>query len=175
MLMARPVPFPKCWWVTDQVLAGPAFFAGSSLALLENMDGLEAAGVTDLVSLVSVDEFFPNEDEAEAITVAIHDRFSVWHGFALPDGFAPDGATMQVILDWIDAGLRPSAKVFLHCLSGRGRTGTVIGCWLARHGIARGESVIHRLSELRQAAGLSGSCPETSAQRELVTHWRVGQ
>jgi protein-tyrosine phosphatase len=82
---------------------------------------------------------------------------------------------MQVILGWIDGGLRPAAKVFVHCLSGRGRTGTVIGCWLARHGIAQGESVIDRLIELRQAAGLIGPCPETAAQRELATRWRVGQ
>jgi protein-tyrosine phosphatase len=173
--MAEPVPFPKCWWVTKHLLAGPAFFAGSSAALIENMDALESAGITDIVSLVSVEEFFPDEDEADALIEQIHDRFLIWHGFALPDGSAPDKSTMQVILSWIDAGLRPTAKVFVHCLSGRGRTGTVIGCWLARHGIAQGESVIERLATLRQVAGLRGDCPETPAQQERVTRWQVGQ
>ena len=139
------------------------------------MDALETVGITDIVSLVTVDEFFPDEDEADAVVVQLHDRFLICHGFALPNGYAPDKPTMQVILGWIDAGLRPFAKVFVHCLSGRGRTGTVIGCWLARHGIAQGEGVIQRLGELRQEAGLVGPCPETAAQRELVTRWRVGQ
>ncbi|MEY2502912.1 MAG: hypothetical protein QOI07_3246 [Verrucomicrobiota bacterium] len=172
--MIKAVPFSKCWWVTEDLLAGPAFFAGSSAALIENMDALESAGITDIVSLVSVDEFFP-EDEADAVIEQIHDRFLIWHGFALPDGSAPDQSTMEVILGWIDAGLRPRAKVFVHCLSGRGRTGTVIGCWLARHGIAQGQSVIERLATLRQAAGLRGDCPETPPQRERVTAWRVGE
>jgi len=135
---------------------------------------LQAAGITDVVSLVSVDEFFPNEDEAEAIAIEVHDRFSNWHGFALPNGSAPDKATMQVILGWVDAGQRPGSKVFLHCLSGRGRTGTVIGCWLARHGFAHGQGAMGRLAELREAAGLSLPCPETDAQRELIVHWERG-
>jgi protein-tyrosine phosphatase len=173
--MAKPVPFSKCWWVTDHLLAGPAFFAGSSAALTENMDALESAGITDIVSLVSVEEFFLDEDEADAVIEQIHERFFIWHGFAIPDGSAPDKSTTQVILGWIDAGLRPRAKVFVHCLAGRGRTGTAIGCWLARHGIAQGESVIELLAMLRRAAGLRGDCPETRPQRERVTRWRVGE
>ena len=168
------VPFPKCWWVTDRLLAGPAFFAESHSAFLENMDALEGAGIRSIVSLVGLDEFFHDEDQAEEIAWKITPRFS-WHGFALPDGTAPDFETMQVILDWIDAGLLDGGKVFVHCLSGRGRTGTAIGCWLARHGLAHGHSAIAHLTRLRKAAGLSNPCPETHAQCARIMGWRKTQ
>ena len=172
--MATTVPFPKCWWVTDHLLAGPVFFGGSLAALLDHMHALEAAGIRTIVSLVGVHQFYPDEDQGDAIAWEIVPRFS-WHGFALPDGAAPDNDTMRLILSWIDVGLRGGDKVYVHCLSGRGRTGTIIGCWLARHGVAQGQGVVTRLTELREAAGLPIPCPETDAQRALIMRWRKGQ
>jgi hypothetical protein len=168
------VPFPKCWWVTDHLLAGPVFFAGSRTAFLEQMDAFDKAGIRTIVSLVGIQEFFSDEDQGDGVAWEIMSRFS-WHGFALPDGSAPDTATMQVILGWIDAELLGGGKVYVHCLSGRGRTGTIIGCWLARHGVAYGQGVIGRLTELREAAGLPIPCPATDSQRALIMRWRRGQ
>lgn len=172
--MSRPVPFPKCWWVSDDLLAGPVFFGGSDLSLRENMEALESVGIWMVVSLVGFGEFYPDTEENELLQWEINERFS-WYGFALPNGFAPRKETMQVMLGWIDVGLSLKRKVFVHCLSGRGRSGTVAGCWLARHGIASGQGVIDYLAERRQAAGLSLPCPETDAQRRLVSSWRKGQ
>ena len=41
---------------------------------------------------------------------------------------------MAGILDAIDAALDGGKTVYVHCWGGIGRTGTVVGCWLVRHG-----------------------------------------
>jgi len=160
--------------VTDRLLAGPAFFAGFRENVMANINALEAIGVTTIVSLVGVEHFYPDEEEAMEIIWEIAPRF-IWLGFSLPDGTAPDPHTMQIMLTWIDAGLYGKGSVFVHCAGGCGRTGTLVGCWLARHGIAEGEAVVDYLDELRIAAGLPPGCPETPAQRQLITSWRKNQ
>lgn len=171
--MSLPIPFPKCWWVDDRLLAGPAFCASSRLETSEKLDALAAVGVGSIVGLAPIGEFISDEDEAEAMMWdLVMWRFG-YHAFAIPDGTAPDPITMDVILTWMGCG--GGKKVFVHCGSGRGRTGTAVGCWLARHGHARGAAVLDRIAELRRAAGLTGDCPETDVQRALVTSWRKGQ
>jgi len=172
--MPDPIPFPKCWWVSNNLLAGPVFFAGSRAEFNDNLDALAAARIGTIVSLVGVHELFSDEEQGDEVAWEIMSRFSHF-GFALPDGSAPNEITMKTILGWIDVGQLGGRKVYLHCLSGRGRTGTAAGAWLARHGIASGEGVIDHLMLLRRAAGLSVPCPETEAQRELVINWRKGQ
>lgn len=172
--MLPATPFPGCWWVTDRLLAGPVFWGGAPNEVFANMDALQQLGVKTIVSLVGINDFYQNEDEAEEIAWEIVPRFS-WLGFALPDGEAPDVPTMQHILMWIDVGLLEDDSVYVHCRSGCGRTGTVIGCWLARHGIAEGTEVIDYLAQLRVAAGIPSKCPETEEQCRLVTSWRNGK
>ena len=59
-------------------------------------------------------------------------------------------------------------RVYVHCMAGIGRTGTVVGCLLAE----RGESdPLVRLAELRERAGLDGDSPETAKQRRMVREW----
>jgi len=65
----------------------------------------------------------------------------------------------------------------VHCWGGVGRTGTVVGCWLARHGIANGEEVLDHIARLRQGdlARRDRPSPETDTQRALVRSWRKGE
>ena len=79
---------------------------------------------------------------------------------------------MSEILDAIDSELSTGASVYVHCDAGVGRTSTVMGCWLARHGTT-GEAAIEQIASLRAAAGLPPTrSPETDAQRTLVVDWR---
>jgi hypothetical protein len=52
----------------------------------------------------------------------------------LRDFTAPPREEMRMILDLIDSELTDGGAVYLHCYGGIGRTGTVVGCWLVRHG-----------------------------------------
>ena len=74
-------------------------------------------------------------------------------------------------LDTIDAALAAGGTVYVHCYAGIGRTGTVVGCYLARHGM-RGEEALAEIARLR--ADISDgwiTSPETAAQRDRVREW----
>ena len=52
------------------------------------------------------------------------------------------------------------------------RTGTVVGCYLARHGIAAGNDVIKKIKELRKdTEDFSDPSPETREQIKMVNNW----
>ena len=62
------------------------------------------------------------------------------------------------------------------CWGGKGRTGTVIGCYLARHGLAVGEAALIRLNEITKAALFDfGTVPQTITQGTFVRNWRRDQ
>lgn len=82
---------------------------------------------------------------------------------------------MTRILDDVDAALAAGEGVYVHCWGGIGRTGTVVGCWLVRHGLDDGDP-IRRIAELRQLVLDSFMpSPQTTAQRQMVTGWKRGR
>jgi hypothetical protein len=96
--------------------------------------------------------------------------------FPLPNWQAPTRAEMALILDAIDTALADGLVVYVHCGSGIGRTGTVIGCWIARHDIATGQAALGRLQALRQNdPRVNRLAPETGHQRDLVRSWLPGE
>ena len=80
---------------------------------------------------------------------------------------------MKEILDIIDAAVGSDLPVYVHCLGGIGRTGTVVGCWLARHGIAVGQAALECIRKLRRnEARAFIASPETAHQRRYVSEWK---
>jgi protein-tyrosine phosphatase len=58
---------------------------------------------------------------------------------------------------------------------GIGRTGTVVGCWLAEQGVAQGEEAIEKIAELRATwddPTIYRDSPETETQRNIVRSWK---
>jgi len=72
----------------------------------------------------------------------------------------------------VDTAVQRGGAVYIHCWGGVGRTGMVVGCHLARHGLS-GEQALERIVELR--SGLANQSPETDAQCALVLGWQPGQ
>ena len=82
---------------------------------------------------------------------------------------------MTRILDDVDAALDAGRGVYVHCWGGIGRTGTVVGCWLMRHGLDGGDPIA-RLAELRRdVSDAFVASPQTSAQRAMVSAWKRGR
>jgi protein tyrosine/serine phosphatase len=70
--------------------------------------------------------------------------------------------------------LAAGRNVYVHCWGGSGRTGTVVGCWLRRHGLAEPEEVLGVLQELRGSGDRDGGhkdTPQTPDQRWMVESW----
>lgn len=86
-------------------------------------------------------------------------------------------ATMKRILDVIDGAHRDGQCVYLHCWGGKGRTGSVVGCWFTRHGLSPHEALDY-VKELRDFAPddkADEPSPENDEQRGFVLAWRAGQ
>jgi hypothetical protein len=96
--------------------------------------------------------------------------------FPIPDTGIRSPVVMESILDAIDNAIARGKPTYVHCLGGRGRTGTVVGCWLTRHGKATGNEALALIQELRKndPAWFLPS-PENERQRQMVRTWKVGQ
>ncbi|ARA92658.1 hypothetical protein AWN76_005420 [Rhodothermaceae bacterium RA] len=66
---------------------------------------------------------------------------------------------------------RSGHGVVVHCVGGRGRTGTVLGCVLRELGFSAAE-VIDFLDRVHKTRGKSG-WPEAKWQSEFVDHWKT--
>ena len=81
---------------------------------------------------------------------------------------------MREILDTIDTLVAQGHRAYLHCWGGVGRTGTVVGCCLVRHG-RDGDAaleLVQRLFAGTHKGRLAGrASPETPAQRHYVRSW----
>jgi protein-tyrosine phosphatase len=82
---------------------------------------------------------------------------------------------MPRILDDVESAIEDGGVPYVHCWGGIGRTGTVVGCWLVRHGLDAGDP-IGRIAELRRDVSDSFvTSPQTSAQRAMVSAWKRGR
>jgi uncharacterized protein len=92
--------------------------------------------------------------------------------FATRDFTHPTAEDMASILDAVDDELAAGGAVYLHCWGGCGRSGSVSGSWLVRHGVPAG-TALARFASLSRPVSLR-ECPETEAQRAMVRGWPSG-
>jgi len=91
----------------------------------------------------------------------------------IKDLSVPTERHMTRILNQIDLCIKHGKPVYVHCLGGIGRTGTVVGCYLVRHGLATGKNVLEMIKDLRKdTEDSSRQSPETAEQREMVVGWQ---
>lgn len=126
---------------------------------------LERDGVTLFVDLTHPSD--PLDDYGHLLRVALR----VAH--PIPDMGAPTAGYVMRILDDIDAARAQGGTAYVHCWGGVGRTGTVIGCWLVRHGLDKGDPIT-RIAELRAEIADTRQSPETPGQIARVRGWRPG-
>jgi ADP-ribosylglycohydrolase len=161
------------WIIPGRFLAGEYPRNHDHESSVTKLHALTAAGVRVFIDLTTpLDGLLPYRD----ILLQL-DPHAEYHAFPVPDMDTPLAeATTCDILDEIDLALASGKGVYLHCWGGVGRTGTLVGCWLARHGLD-GDAALTKLGELWKRCPKSrfrGS-PETQRQRDYIVAWRDHQ
>lgn len=137
------------------------------------------AGVQLFVNLMEEDETnYAGQPFAEYSAIAAARASSArMSRHAIRDQSVPTREEMVETLDVIDVALFAGTPVYIHCWGGIGRTGTVVGCWLQRHGLAGPDDVLEVLARLRQQHHdrRDRPSPETEQQRRFVRQWLTGE
>jgi protein tyrosine/serine phosphatase len=161
------LPLPNTYWVLPgRLLAGEYPYGADESDTLERLQRLRAAGINFYIDLTQVGErpeyrhFLPNEAE--------HLRY------AIPDTCVPDAVEqMQEIQLRIRDALALGRGVYVHCRAGIGRTGIVVGCYLAEEG-RHGKMALRDLNRLwRQSARAKSwpKVPQTPEQADYIRRW----
>jgi protein-tyrosine phosphatase len=98
-----------------------------------------------------------------------------YYHFPIYDFGVPETDQLVRTLDKIDESITGKQPVYVHCRAGIGRTGLVVGCYLARHG-KTGIEALEEIKQLRSSMSSSWvQSPETDAQVSFVQNWGVGE
>ncbi|MCX8023607.1 MAG: hypothetical protein N3A60_00220 [Thermanaerothrix sp.] len=169
-------PFlPDAYWVIPDLLLAGEYPGDLDLnRAQQRLNALLDVGIREFIDLTWEGELNPYRDllyqEARKRNLEVN-----YTRYAIPDLGIPSRVTMKAILDHIDQAIANKKGLYVHCWGGVGRTGTVIGCYLARHGLS-GPQALERLQIIRQkTAKWWRSSPETEEQRALILSWQVGE
>jgi protein tyrosine/serine phosphatase len=169
------------WAVPAQLLAGEYPGEVDPEMTRRRLRALLDGGIRTFVDLTDEDEI---SEDAKVIPVyrsilrQLSEAESIQTTYAnipIEDRGVPSPWTLRCILDVIDRSLSDENPVYVHCWAGRGRTGTVVGCYLKRHGLAEEVDVIQKLAHLRRnAPNGKETSPHTNEQVRMVKNWRKG-
>ena len=168
-----PRPNDNTYWITNNFIAGeyPADARGEEQSRIKIRQYLDL-GITFFVDLTREGEkagyetMLKEESSKKGLTVG-------YRRLPVQDFGIPKKGEMKTILDTIDSEIAKQGKVYVHCRGGIGRTGTTVGCFLARHG-NNGDEALDEVNRLFQNSNRSyeSSCsPETVAQENFVRQW----
>jgi hypothetical protein len=164
--MQRPVK--NCYWVEEgKFLAGEYPRNKDEESSRAKMNAILASGVTVFIDLTEEGELLPYQSFIGS---------AAYYRFPIVDVSVPQSSTDMIrILDTLDRLMAEGAVIYLHCWGGVGRTGTVVGCWLARHnGSAQGWDRLQAVWK-QCAKSTFRSSPETPAQKRYIETWPLGQ
>lgn len=125
------------YWVIDGVIAGMSH-PGNDSAFLERLNDMGIGGVVSLTEQ-PLQEDLVREHGMEYLHLPVTD-FS-----------APRQAQIDRFIEFCERNAGRDRAVAVHCLAGRGRTGTMLGCFLVREGMPAKEA-IERVRSIRPGA-----------------------
>lgn len=177
------IPFDRSYWVVPgRLLAGLYPSSDKADEATEKLKRLLAVGVSHVIDLTEGGEtnyngvMLSNYTFQLSYLAGVHDIPLTCRRHPIRDLDVPTVNMMKAILDDIDEAVKAGRTVYAHCWGGRGRTGTVVGCYLARHGMAVGDGALNMIRYLRRTdAKAHTEAPETPAQKAFVRSWSVGQ
>ena len=170
-------PFEKTWWIDGGKILGGRYPGDRSIEVQKQcLNALLDHGITRFVNLQQVDDRGhggePFRDYMPLVEPIARSR-SISVGFArfpIRDVSIPDLPTALAAINHLDDLIHAGQTPYVHCFGGNGRTGTIIGCWLVRHGRTP-EQAFEEMQRGRIGRGFTYEAPETSQQRAFVRAW----
>ena len=162
----HPEPIiPASYWVTDTLAAGQYPGSKDAEETTAKVARFVEAGVTTFVDLTHRWDRMEPYEQLLTPQTRLH--------FPIVDNDVPTADEMTTILDAIDTALEHDEAVYVHCWGGHGRTGTVIGCWLVRHGATPDEAIalIHERRRALPVFRANPLSPQTRPQHAFVHAW----
>ena len=170
-------PIPESYWVQPgQLLAGayPIRVGEAEQAMHQRVQRFLAVGITSFVDLTEAHELVPYLPLLMA-GVSEGTCPPAYQRLPMRNRDVPTPAMMLRVLDTIDTAVAQGQSVYVHCAGGIGRTGTVVGCYLVRHGM-QGEAALAEIMRLRQGMPNGGGLsPRREPQRQMVRNWPSGR
>jgi hypothetical protein len=176
-------PFELAYWVVPGRLAAGCYPGDKDPSAAERkLKSMLEAGIRYFINLME-----PHERDRSGALFVPYDPVLVQLAAAmrvdieyvrrpLRDMAAPSREDVQELLNEIEHALARDMPVYIHCLGGKGRTGTLVGCYLARHEIAHGAEILRKIDTLRKRLpDRRWPSPETAEQRRLVLSWNAGE
>jgi ADP-ribosylglycohydrolase len=183
-LVEAPAPLPRSYWVLPgKLLAGG--FPGRGFATAPAGKAADRKEAIERILGAGVDAFLDLTEESEAIGAEpyaplLEGRSSVrglpveMRSAQLRD-MSAESAKVQDALSELVSLLAAGRTVYVHCLGGLGRTGTVVGSYLVETGLAPPEEASSLIAALRASTDTPTlASPQTDAQRRLVASRRPG-
>jgi hypothetical protein len=170
MLMAahpgdRPL-INSYWVIPGRLLAGEHPAGNTEPDSLARLERLHGAGIDFYVDLTE-------EGELPDYRGLLPGRIEYLRS-AITDTYVPYNVSQtQELMAAIRAALARERRVYVHCRAGIGRTGLVIGCFLAEEA-KDGKKALKQLNRLwRQSARAQTwpQVPQTPEQADYIRHW----
>jgi hypothetical protein len=159
-------PIENCYWVAPgKLLAGEYPGAKDEATARARISALIRSGITAFIDLT--------EEKDGLVPYAGFLENATYQRFPIRDLSIPDSPAVTIgILDAIDQHIGRGRVVYVHCWGGVGRTGVIVGCWLARHGY-KGKGALARLQAFWKKSPRSAylRSPETKVQEQYILRW----
>jgi hypothetical protein len=164
-------PLPNSYWVIEgSLLAGEHPAGADEAETRARLAALHQAGIDCFVDLTESGEL-----PEYAHLLEPRDEYL---RFEIPDMGVPYqvSRTMDLLLA-LRMALGRGRRIYVHCRAGIGRTGVIVGCFLAEEEPS-GKSAVKRLNRLWKQSARSAEwrkVPQTTEQADYIRRWPTAQ
>lgn len=160
-------PLPNSYWVLPgRLLAGEHPSGGAEGEAPARIQRLSGAGIDCYLDLT--------EEGEQPDYRRLLPTHAEYLRSAIADTSVPFNVSQtRALLSSIRAALARERRVYIHCLAGIGRTGLIVGCFLAEEE-GNGRKAITRLNRLWQQSDRARNwpnVPQTAEQADYIRHW----